>query len=240
MFKLKIVSVFKLRIVSVAVRKRGRDDAMSFLEGGPMTTSKMPWLMAGFVCLSLSSACGPEKPTAPTVTGDVGSGAADELHPEFLPNLKDLWSQERRPAPLNVSKAAASDYLSRAKRHHEFMQGGAPLEYRSSTSPYPATTRIILDGGRLYKSHCAICHGSKGLGDGEASRDLTPPPAFLAYLIDRPRSADKYLLWTISEGGVQFGTEMPAYKEVLTERQIWQIVIYMRADFPNIEEAGQS
>jgi mono/diheme cytochrome c family protein len=53
-------------------------------------------------------------------------------------------------------------------------------------------------------------------------------------------SVDEYLLWSTSEGGVQFGTEMPAFKTVLTERQIWQIVIYMRADFPNVEEAGQN
>jgi mono/diheme cytochrome c family protein len=56
-------------------------------------------------------------------------------------------------------------------------------------------------------------------------------------MIDIPRSVDEYLLWTISEGGVQLGTEMPAFKEVLTEQQIWQIVIYMRAGFPVVEEA---
>lgn len=230
-------TMFKLELVSVAVRKRGRDDAMPFLEGGPMTTSKMPWLIAGVVCLSLFSACGPERPTAPPVTGDVWSGAADEPHRELVPGL-DLWSRERRPAPHRGSKAIAADYLSRAKRHREFMQGGVPLEYRHRTNPYPAETTVILDGGRLYKSHCAACHGARGLGNGEASRDLTPPPAFLAYLINRPRSVDEYLLWTISEGGVRLRTEMPAYKAVLTERQIWQIVTYMRAGFPNVEEAG--
>lgn len=230
--------MFMLELVSVAVRKCGRNDAVPFLEGGPMTTSKMPWLMAGFVCLSLFSACGPEKPTAPSVTGDVASGAAGEPHRELVPGL-DIWSRERRPAPQwGSKKEITADYLSRAERHREFMQGGVPLEYRSRRSPYPAATNIILDGGRLYKSHCAACHGSGGLGEGEASRDLTPPPAFLAYLINRPRSVDEYLLWTISEGGVQFGTEMPAYKEVLTERQIWQIVTYMRAGFPNVEKAG--
>ncbi|MBE9554841.1 MAG: cytochrome c [Proteobacteria bacterium] len=114
-----------------------------------------------------------------------------------------------------------------------------PLEYRHRTNPYPAETTVIRDGGRLYKSHCATCHDPRGLGGGEASRDLTPPPAFLAYLIDRPRSVDEYLLWSIAEGGVQFGSGMPAYKEVLTARQIWQIVTYMRTGFPDAEEAGQ-
>jgi mono/diheme cytochrome c family protein len=119
------------------------------------------------------------------------------------------------------------------------MEAGVPLEYRNLRNPYPQAKMIIDDGGRLYKLHCGSCHGSKGSGGGEAGRDLTPPPAFLAYLIKRPRSVDEYLLWTISEGGTQFGSEMPTFKETLTEQQIWQIVTYMRADFPDVREAGQ-
>ena len=34
------------------------------------------------------------------------------------------------------------------------------------------------------------------------------------------------------EGGDPFGTEMPAFKDRLTEEQIWQIIAYMRAGFP--------
>ncbi len=165
------------------------------------------------------------------------SMAADELQRELVPGL-DLWSQERRAAPYWESKETMPVVLSRTKRHREFMEGGVPLEYRSRRSPYPAATKVIHDGGRLYKSHCATCHGSKGLGDGEAGRDLTPSPALLAYMIKRQRSVDEYLLWTISDGGAQFGTEMPAYKEILADNQIWQIVTYMRAGFPPDSEAG--
>ena len=127
--------------------------------------------------------------------------ATDEEPREFGPGL-DLWSHEPAVAPRWETREATPDLLSRENRHREFLQGGVPLEYRSRRSPYPAATKVIIDGGRLYKSHCATCHGSKGLGDGDAGRDLTPSPAFLAYLIKRPRSVDEYLLWTISEGGV--------------------------------------
>jgi mono/diheme cytochrome c family protein len=164
--------------------------------------------------------------------------AADELEEELVPGL-DLWSERRRPPPYWGSKETTPDLLPRAERHHQFMQAGVPLEYRNLRNPYPQAKMIIDDGGRLYKLNCASCHGSKGSGDGEAGRDLTPSPAFLAYLIKRPRSVDEYLLWTISEGGAQFGSEMPTFKETLTEQQIWQIVTYMRADFPDVREAGQ-
>ena len=164
--------------------------------------------------------------------------AADEEPLEVKPGL-DLWCCELEPAPYWESEPIMPDLLPRAERHREFMEAGVPLEYRSRRSPYPAVTKVIHDGSGLYQSHCAACHGLKGLGRGEAGSDLRPSPALLAYLIERPRSIDEYLLWSISEGGADFGTAMPAFKETLTERQIWQIVAYMRAGFPPVGAAGQ-
>lgn len=158
--------------------------------------------------------------------------AGDEPSGELVP-LLDLWSEERKPAPYWGSKGAAPDLVPRVKRHEEFMRAGVPLEYRSLRNPYPQAQNAIEAGGELYAAHCTSCHGSTGSGDGDAANDLAPSPAFLAYLIKHPRSVDEYLLWTISEGGLQFGSKMPTFKETLTEQEIWQIVTYMRADFPD-------
>jgi CHASE1-domain containing sensor protein len=45
--------MLNLKLVSVAVRKRGRNYAMPFLEGGPTTVNKMPWLVVGFILFGL-------------------------------------------------------------------------------------------------------------------------------------------------------------------------------------------
>jgi len=164
--------------------------------------------------------------------------AGDERQEELVPGL-DMWSERYRAAPDWESKETVPDLLPRAKRHRKFMEAGVPLEYRGSGNPYPPARMIIDDGGRLYKLHCASCHGAKGSGNGEAGKDLTPPPAFLAYLIKRPQAVDEYLLWTISEGGGEFGSDMPTFEETLTDQQIWRIVTYMRADFPDVGGAGQ-
>jgi hypothetical protein len=71
------------------------------------------------------------------------------------------------------------------------------------------------------------------MGDGQAAKSLRPPPALLAYMIQMPMSVDEYMMWTISEGGNQFGTAMPAYKEVLSKNDIWKIVTFMWAGFPS-------
>jgi hypothetical protein len=72
------------------------------------------------------------------------------------------------------------------------------------------------------------------MGNGEAGRALSPSPALLAYMIRRPISVDEYLLWTVSDGGKAFGTEMPAFKDKLARDDIWRIIAYMRAGFPAV------
>jgi mono/diheme cytochrome c family protein len=52
-------------------------------------------------------------------------------------------------------------------------------------------------------------------------------------MIQRPISVDEYLLWSIAEGGKQFDTEMPAFKNILSHEEIWKIIAYMRAGFPS-------
>jgi len=41
------------------------------------------------------------------------------------------------------------------------------------------------------------------------------------------------------EGGAPFGTRIPAFKDALSQEQIWQIIAYMRAGFPALGAGGQ-
>jgi putative heme-binding domain-containing protein len=71
-------------------------------------------------------------------------------------------------------------------------------------------------GGRIFRSHCAVCHGPEGSG-GKAA-DLTTGRF-------RHGSADSDLYKTISEGIP--GTEMPGI--FFNGKQMWQIVAYVRS-----------
>ncbi|NNC64827.1 MAG: c-type cytochrome [Gammaproteobacteria bacterium] len=119
------------------------------------------------------------------------------------------------------------------------MREGAPAEYRGQSNPFESSEEAVAEGRQLYATHCQLCHGSEGLGDGQIADSLTPSPALLAHLIQMPMAVDEYLLWSISEGGTEFGTGMPAFKEVLSREQIWKTITFMRAGLPPIaEEAG--
>lgn len=79
-------------------------------------------------------------------------------------------------------------------------------------------------GQRLYENFCLSCHGPRGKGDGPAAASLHPRPADLTALL--PTCDDDTLAARIAEG--KDGTAMAAWKNVLNETQIRQIVAYLR------------
>jgi len=121
-------------------------------------------------------------------------------------------------------------------RHWTFIHGGLPFEYRGLWSPLAQTQNVVQTGSLLYQQECAECHGTQGMGDGEAAKALNPSPALLAYMIQTPMSVDEYLMWSIAEGGKELGTDMPAFKDKLSREEIWTIIAFMRAGFPTAEQ----
>ncbi len=124
----------------------------------------------------------------------------------------------------------------RMLRFSTFVNGGIPQDYLNVENTVGYTVRAIAEGGPLYKTHCQSCHGVTGLGNGDLAYALKPSPALLAYMVQQPVAVDHYLLWSIAEGGKQFGTAMPAFKNRLSQEQIFQIVAYLRAGFPDLDD----
>ena len=149
----------------------------------------------------------------------------DYWQPDWM--VRELWGPGKMPKGMMV----------RLLRHTTYMQYDVPKSYSGASSTVSArSAKIVAEGAALYKGHCASCHGQSGMGHGEPGNALSPSPALLAYMIKRPISVDEYLLWSIADGGAQFGSKMPAYKDKLPRDDIWRIVAYMRAGFPVVDK----
>jgi mono/diheme cytochrome c family protein len=120
-------------------------------------------------------------------------------------------------------------------RHAYYVRNGVPTFYRGRRNPLEKTIGNVVEGARLYDLRCAICHGTMGIGDGEAGERLTVPPADLSASLAEPLYGDDFFLWTISDGGHAFGTDMPPFRNDLSQTQVWKILTFMRAAFA---EAG--
>ncbi len=147
----------------------------------------------------------------------------DYWQPDWM--VRELWGPGRMPKSMMV----------RLLRHNTYIQFGVPEPYADARSDLASTPETLAAGGALYSKMCASCHGKDGLGDGDAGNALSPSPALLAWMIRRPVAVDEYLLWTISDGGKQFDSAMPAFKDRLSRDEIWHVVAYLRAGFPASE-----
>ena len=97
-----------------------------------------------------------------------------------------------------------------------------PAEYVGKTNPFGEDA--ATDGAKVFHSNCEVCHGVEGHGDGPAGQALDPQPKNLAEL--QAVASDDYLFWRVSEG--KPGTSMVAWKGILDEEQIWQVVSFIR------------
>jgi len=163
----------------------------------------------------------------------VGTLSAVATSPEESPFAKrDPWMPEWMMQEPGGPGPMSPTMMSRMLRHAEFLNFGVPKAYEGTRSPLKPEGKAIAEGRALFAANCAACHGPDGLGDGNAGKALSPSPAVLAFMITRPIAVDPYLLWSISEGGKQFQSDMPSFKSKLTREEIWQIIAYMRAGFP--------
>lgn len=96
-----------------------------------------------------------------------------------------------------------------------------PAEYAGKTNPLG--TESAAAGAEVFKNNCEVCHGPQGHGDGPAGASLDPAPKNLPEL--STVVSDDYLFWRISTG--KDGTSMVAWKGILTEEQIWQVISFI-------------
>ena len=91
-------------------------------------------------------------------------------------------------------------------------------------NPLSPDEKTLAAGRALYKDKCARCHGPGGLGDGPDG-----DPELEMNLTDAKRAArnpDGVVFYKVLNGRGR--PKMPAFKDELTEEQIWTIVTYVQ------------
>jgi mono/diheme cytochrome c family protein len=85
---------------------------------------------------------------------------------------------------------------------------------------FPASEANLLEGAKVYKDHCAMCHGLTGQPKTPTAKGMFPPPPQLFQgkgVTDDP-VGETY--WKTANG-IRL-TGMPAYRGSLSDVQLWQ------------------
>ena len=105
-------------------------------------------------------------------------------------------------------------------------RGGNP-EAAKVKNPIPSSAKSIEDGQKLYQTNCRHCHGAKGLGDGPLA-PTDPPPSNLTDAEWNHGSSDGEIFYVIKNGAGP-DSKMKPMKAKLTDKDIWNVVNYIRS-----------
>lgn len=111
-------------------------------------------------------------------------------------------------------------------------------------SPLHADTgnaTLVALGGEVYATHCASCHGANLEGEPEwrtRNADGTlpaPPHDESGHTWHHPDQQ----LFDITKYGIEhfapagYRSNMPAFEDVLSDREIWAVLAYIKAQWPD-------
>jgi len=151
-------------------------------------------------------------------------GACITCHDQATADLGEAWRKQSISYPRNNFSYSKIDAISGASiyaRHDE----PPPLGELSATA---------YRGRQLWQQNCAFCHAADGTGENWIGSFLESKPRNLtdaAFM----RGMNRELLLARIRDGLP-GTSMPAWRDVLSESQILQIIGYIDAAFHPLEE----
>src|SRR5713226_10083912 len=94
------------------------------------------------------------------------------------------------------------------------------------TPQVPADEANLIVGAKVYKEQCAGCHGLPGEPKGAIALGMYPAPPQLFQGVGVTDDAVWECYWKVENGIRMSG--MPAFKERLTEKQIWQVSVLVK------------
>lgn len=99
----------------------------------------------------------------------------------------------------------------------------APASADKIVNPLKGDANAAVNGQKLYKVLCVICHGAKGKGDGAAGAGLTPKPTNLT-TTEFQSQTDGAIFWKIGTGR----PPMASYETTIPVNKRWEIINYIR------------
>jgi len=104
-----------------------------------------------------------------------------------------------------------------------------PLRQHADSLAY-----YVGEGKRIYYQNCLPCHGDHLDGLGHFAPGFNPLPANFQDNGTIAQLTESFVFWRIAKGGpglpregTPWNSAMPKWEDFLTEREIWQVVLFL-------------
>jgi mono/diheme cytochrome c family protein len=97
---------------------------------------------------------------------------------------------------------------------------------RPDKNPIPVSPANVEAGKQVFGYYCVECHGRDGQNTGVPFATRVDPPIPSMASAEVQAYTDGQLKWIIDNG--IFPSGMPASKGMLSDQEVWQMVLYLR------------
>jgi mono/diheme cytochrome c family protein len=125
--------------------------------------------------------------------------------------------------------AAGAQAKPSAPAAHAHNEGGwtLPADAEQKKSPLTVDAKVLAQGKTVFKSKCQKCHGTSGLGDGPDADPDHQEDMDLTRASRASKNPEGVMFYKVSNG--RKSPKMPAFKDQLSEEQIWSVVAYAQS-----------
>jgi mono/diheme cytochrome c family protein len=115
---------------------------------------------------------------------------------------------------------AKESRIMTSAKHHVFVGS------KAEKNPLATNAQTIADGKEAFSHYCVACHGNDGQNTGVPFADTMSPSVPSLASSDVQNYTDGQMKWVIDNGIWPSG--MPGSKGILSDEEIWSIVVYLR------------
>jgi len=135
------------------------------------------------------------------------------------------FSRSAHPAPPNT--------INFAGKTIDLIRGSNPFR-KYEKSDKPKFVEHVKKGKNIFYQNCFYCHGDALQGQGLYAYGLDPLPTNFQDPATIGMLQEGFLFWRIAEGGIGLPNEggpwasaMPAWKDFLSEDDIWNVILFL-------------
>lgn len=141
-----------------------------------------------------------------------------------------MFPEGEKTAADNPASSAKADSPAPKANIHKQHDHTAHWDLVEIAKPIPFNLVGDARAGKVFfNENCYVCHGEKGDGKGPRSDFINPKPRNFLHPASRHKFSREHLFFTISDG--LNGTEMSAWKSVLTQQQMANVAEYVFQTF---------
>jgi len=147
---------------------------------------------------------------------------------QYMPNMhRGPALKPQRASPITPSGSSAlvppAGSIARGAHPYPYSKDTLASDVLAKANPLPKSREVLARGKKMYETHCIVCHGSLGMGDGTVVGPYPKPPILVSEKLEN--YADSQIFHVITRGQ----NIMYPYGHKVRVEDRWAIIHYVRA-----------